>query len=64
MFRITGAELTSVAVFSVTGELVYFSDKLNSGKVEVNLHTYPGGIYLISMFLKNNTRAVRKVVIF
>ncbi len=64
IFRITGAELTSVAVFSVTGELVYFSDKLNSGKVEVNLHTYPGGIYLISMFLKNNTRAVRKVVIF
>lgn len=61
LFRITGAELNSIAVFNTTGKLVFFSDKLNSGEVEIKLHTNPGGIYLISMFLKNNTREVRKV---
>ena len=61
-FRITGAELNSVAVFSVTGELVYFTDNLNTEQEEVDLSARPGGIYLFSMLLKNHCRVVRKVV--
>lgn len=64
LFRITGAELNSVAVFSVTGELVYFFDNLNTEQAEVNLKAMPGGIYLFSMVLNNHCRVVRKVVAF
>lgn len=64
IFRITGTELNSIAVFSVTSELVYFSDNLNTEQAEVNLKAMPGGIYLLSMVLNNHCRVVRKVVVY
>lgn len=64
LFHIKGAELKSVAVFNVTGDLVYFSDNLKTEQAEVNMKAMPGGIYLFCVVLINHSRVVRKVVKF
>lgn len=64
LFRIKGSEIQTIAVYSTTGKLVYFSDNLNAGQAEVNLQTNPGGIYLFSIVLNNNRKVVRKAVVF
>lgn len=64
LFRIKGIDIETIAVYSSSGKMVYFSDNLNAGQVEVKLQTSPGGIYLFSILLNNHQRVVRKVVVF
>jgi hypothetical protein len=64
IFRISGVGLNSVSVYSITGELICFSEKISSGMAEIDLKGRPAGMYLINMLVNINTREVRKIINF